>query len=484
MLDDHLRTVAPSTANAIEQIEALLQGEYRISKRLIASLLVQHDSDLERRIAATESEQTCSEISRIIAELHAQSTESTVLTLARARQQAATAITRQVMTQSGGAHKNIAASLGRACMHPVWGVPILLAVLYFGLYRFVGLFGGGTLVGWLEDGLFGQYINPAVQHAAEAYIPWAWLRDLFIGDFGIMTLGITYAFALILPIVSTFFLVFSILEDSGYLPRLAMLIDQHFKRIGLNGRAVIPLVLGFGCDTMATMVTRILETRRERVIATFLLALAVPCSAQLGVIMALLSPHPRALIIWTMTLVTIFLVNGWLAARVVPGAPATFHMEIPTMRWPSLANVLAKTLSRVWWYLIEVLPLFVLASVLIWLGKLAGLFQILVAWLAPVARSLGLPDAAAEVLLFGFFRRDYGAAGLYRLHQSDGLDPVQLLVASVTLTLFLPCVAQAMMMMRERGWRTTLGIAAVIIPVAYSTGWLINTLVRLLRVPI
>ncbi|GFP26308.1 ferrous iron transport protein B, partial [Candidatus Hakubella thermalkaliphila] len=117
-------------------------------------------------------------------------------------------------------------------------------------------------------------------------------------DYGIITLGIRYAVAIILPIVATFFIAFSIIEDTGYLPRLAMLIDRAFKKIGLNGRAVIPIVLGFGCDTMATMVTRTLETKRERIIASILLALAIPCSAQLGVILALLAGNTKALWIW------------------------------------------------------------------------------------------------------------------------------------------------------------------------------------------
>ena len=116
------------------------------------------------------------------------------------------------------------------------------------------------------------------------YIPWQAVRDLFVGEYGMVTLGLRYAVALILPIVTTFFIVFAIIEDTGYLPRLALLIDRLFKKIGLSGRAVIPMVLGLGCDTMATMVTRTLPTKRERLIATILLALAVPCSAQLGVI--------------------------------------------------------------------------------------------------------------------------------------------------------------------------------------------------------
>ena len=149
-------------------------------------------------------------------------------------------------------------------------------------------------------------------------------------QYGVITLGVRYAIAIILPIVGTFFLAFSVIEDSGYLPRLAMLIDRVFKKIGLNGRAVIPMVLGFGCDTMATIVTRTLETRRERVLSTILLSLAIPCSAQLGVMLGMLSGRNDLLLIWAAIMTGIFLLvaisitllgyihsrsNGWIISR-------------------------------------------------------------------------------------------------------------------------------------------------------------------------
>jgi len=367
-------------------------------------------------------------------------------------------------------------------MQPLTGIPILLLVLYYGLYQFVGVFGGGTLVDLLENKLFGEYINPFLTHWVKTLIPFAPIQELLVGEYGIFTLGITYAVALILPIVGTFFLMFSILEDSGYFPRLAMLIDRLFKKIGLNGRAVIPMVLGFGCDTMATLVTRILETPRERLIATFLLALAIPCSAQLGVIMALLASHPGALLIWAVTLAAVFLFIGWLTAKVLPGTPATFHMEIPPMRLPILSNVLTKTYARMHWYFREVFPLFILASVVIWLGQMTGLFDLALRVLTPVVHLLGLPDEAASAFLFGFFRRDYGAAGLYHLQEHNVLNGRQLLVSAVTLTLFLPCIAQFLMMKKERGLKTALAISGIIFPFAVTVGAIMNLLLQVLGV--
>jgi ferrous iron transport protein B len=269
-----------------------------------------------------------------------------------------------------------------------------------------------------------------------------------------------------------------VLEDSGYFPRLALLVDRGFKRIGLSGRAVIPMVLGFACDTMATMVTRTLETRRERVLATMLLALAIPCSAQLGVILAVLSGAPAALAVWGLSLLAVFVLVGLLGARLIPGETASFHMELPPLRWPRPGNVAVKTLTRMHWYFREVLPLFLLVSVLLWIGELTGAFPLVTAALMPLVHALGLPDDAATIFVFGFFRRDYGAAGLFDLHAQGALSVRQLTVAAVTLTLFIPCVAQFLMMLRERGARTAIGMVAFITPFAFGVGWLLNVLLR------
>jgi ferrous iron transport protein B len=329
-------------------------------------------------------------------------------------------------------------------------------------------------VNFLEQKIFGQYINPWVNSAVSTYIHWGWLQELLARDYGIITLGIRYAVAIVLPIVGTFFLVFSIIEDSGYLPRLAMLVDRVFKKIGLNGRAVIPMTLGFGCDTMATMVSRTLETKRERVIATLLLALAIPCSAQLGVILGLLSASPGALFVWIIFIALVFLLVGYLASRVLPGEKPGFYMEVPPMRLPKLSNVLVKTYTRIQWYLMEVMPIFILVSVLIWFGNMTGLFQLAIRAAEPVVKLMGLPPDAARAFIFGFFRRDYGAAGLYDLQKSGVLSPRQLVVAASTLTLFVPCVAQFVMMAKERWIKTAAAIAAFILPFSLAAGFLLN----------
>jgi ferrous iron transport protein B len=367
-------------------------------------------------------------------------------------------------------------------IHPVLGIPVLFLVLYFGLYQFVGVFAAGTVVDFLENTVFGEHINPLVTGLFTSFIPSPALQDLFVGEYGIFTQAVTYAIALILPIVGAFFLVFSIIEDTGYLPRLSLLLDGMFKKIGLSGRAVIPMVLGFGCSTMATMVTRTLETKRERLIANILLALAIPCSAQLGIILSILSGNPKALPIWAGVIMLEFILIGYLASRVLPGEAPTFILEMPPLRLPKLSNVLVKTYSRMHWYFLEVLPLFVVASILIWIGRLTGIFELALKVMEYPTVWIGLPPNAADVFLFGFFRRDFGAAGLYGMYDSGLLTGLQLVVAAITLTLFMPCIAQFMMTVKERGLKTALGISGFIFPFAFLTGFIVNTLLTALGV--
>ncbi len=391
------------------------------------------------------------------------------------------AIASAVLRRTQARTLSLSERVSQLTVHPVMGGLLLVLVLW-GLYEFVGVFGAQIAVGFLENTLFGEYINPWVTQLVQRLLPWAFLQDLLIGEYGVITLGLRYAIAIILPIVTTFFFAFALIEDSGYLPRLAMLIDRLFKVIGLSGRAVIPIVLGFGCDTMATLVTRTLETRREKLIATFLLALAIPCSAQLGVILGLLAGHSLAVGIWAGVIALNFLVIGYLTAKLLPGERSLFYIEIPPLRWPLLSNLLVKTYTRVHWYLKEILPFFLVASVAIWLGQITGIFGILVNALAVIVQTIGLPREAAVAFLFGFFRRDYGAAGLYDLHNAGALSGVSLVVAAVTLTLFVPCVAQFMITAKERGWKAAIAMAAFIFPYAFFVGWVVNLVLTTLGV--
>jgi ferrous iron transport protein B len=459
--------------NDIEEIALLLKGDYILSRKALALLLLQRDEEVAALVERTEGAgyQT---IAVRVKEKIFERRESFHLDLSMERKGIVKGLIAGVLTVPADRKPTFSERLSTFAARPLTGVPLLLIVLYYGLYQFVGKFGAGTVVDLLENKGFKEHINPWITGVVKGLIPWEILQELFIGEYGIITLGIRYAVAIILPIVATFFLFFSVLEDSGYFPRLALLVDRLFKHIGLTGRAVIPMVLGFGCDTMATMVTRTLETVRERIIATLLLALAIPCSAQLGVIMALLSKAPGALAVWSGCLVLIFLVIGFLAAKVMPGETPMFYMEIPPMRLPQLSNIFTKTYTRMQWYFMEILPLFILASVLLWLGKITHFFEIMVEWMSPVMASIGLPRETAVAFIFGFFRRDYGAAGLYDLQEKGLLNPRQLTVAAVTLTLFIPCVAQFLIMKKERGLKVATVMGLFVSVLAFGSGWALN----------
>jgi ferrous iron transport protein B len=235
---------------------------------------------------------------------------------------------------------------------------------------------------------------------------------------------------------------------------------------------------------MATMTTRILATPKERLIAILLLALGVPCSAQLATIMGILGGISFAALVTLFAVVLSQMVLvGFLAARVLPGDRSDFVMELPPLRVPKLRNLLTKTLLRVRWYLGEAVPLFLIGTVLLFVLDRLGALDALASAARPVVTGLlGLPPKAAEVFVMGFLRRDYGAAGLFLLARDGSLSPVQAVVALTVMTLFVPCVANFLMIVKERGLKIGLAILAVVTLIAVGTGAALNAVLGGLHV--
>jgi ferrous iron transport protein B len=419
--------------------------------------------------------------------------------------------------------------LGFWAMHPVRGLGIL-ALVVAAVFWFVGLFGAGTLVESLEVGVFAQRLNPVAIRAVDALLPFPhahqsevvtfspsipitpvheiplgsiakevilppyalepgsqlgpaqgalrFVHDFFVGEFGTLTMAFSYALAIVLPIVTTFFLMFSVLEDSGYFPRMSIMVNRAFRVMGLNGKAVLPMILGLGCDTMATMTTRILDTRKERIVTTMLLALAVPCSAQLGVLLAMMATlSPVGALLWIGLVLGVIFLVGWLSARLFKSEGSPFILEIPPMRRPQLSNVLVKTFSRLNWYVREVIPIFVLGTAMLFLLDKLKLLPAIARLGEPLVTGwLGLPKEMANAFLIGFLRRDFGA--VYILDAVIGpeplLSPHQILVAMVTITLFMPCIANFLMIAKEHSLRIAWSMAAFIFPFAFLVGGLFH----------
>ncbi|MEO8286008.1 MAG: ferrous iron transport protein B [Chloroflexota bacterium] len=465
----------PDIEEAVEGIENLLPATLE-GKRWYALALLARDPQLEQELDLGKAHLTA--IERIRA--HAQDGQGRSLrqVITQQRWQAIAAISEQVYSRQDAGRTSWGERLGWWSVHPILGWPILGAVLFL-LYKFVGEFGAGTLVGLFEDTLFGKFVNPAVSGLLETLAVPAFVQEFVAGEYGLVTVGLAYGIGIVLPIVATFFLAFGMLEDSGYLPRLAVMLNRSFQRIGLNGKAVLPMVLGLGCVTMATMTTRILGSRKERVMATLLLALSVPCSAQLGVVLAMVGwLNPGGVFIWAGVVLGVMLLVGWLASRLIPGESSDFVMELPPLRMPQLDNLLIKTMARLEWYLKEVIPLFLVATVALFVLSKTGALAVVEAVMKPLVTGwLGLPEQTAGYFLVGFLRRDYGATGIFDLARQGLLSPNQILVSLVVLTLFVPCVAAVMMMVKEHGLKTAAAIVAFVFPFAFLVGGLVRIVV-------
>lgn len=392
-------------------------------------------------------------------------------------------LTKDVLYISKTREPAISEAIGRMSTRPVTGIPILAAVLIV-LYIFVGRFAAMYGVDFFKETIFGGYINPFFTALIDKFIPIGLVKDFLVGEYGLITMAITYAFAIIFPIVTAFFLFFGILEDSGYLPRLSVLSDRIFRVIGLNGRAVLPVVLGLGCGTMATLTTRILDTKKERILVTLLLALTIPCSAQLGVIMGMLGAiSGKAVLLWFGILMLVTIIVGLAASKIVPGGRSPFIQELPPMRLPQVTNILAKTLARLKWYLKEAVPLFLLGTAILFVFDKTGILKIMEWIMKPVVTHfLSLPEGIAKVFILGFLRRDYGAAGLYVMARNSELDKIQILVSVIVITLFVPCIAQFFVAIKERGLKIAALIGAFVFVTAFLIGGILNFLLRYLAI--
>ncbi|GAB6158863.1 ferrous iron transport protein B [Desulfotomaculum varum] len=339
-------------------------------------------------------------------------------------------------------------TLSSLMIKPLTGIPILLLALY-AMYQAIGVFVAGTVVGITEETIMIGMYEPAVRSLVGKFISeGSTLGTILIGEFGLLTMTFTYVLGLLMPLVVGFYFFLSLFEDSGYLPRLATLVDRVLTGIGLNGRAVIPLILGLGCVTMATITTRLLGSERERRIAIFLLGLAIPCSAQLGVIAGMLAGVGSEFVaLYSLVILAVLVVVGTVMNSLLSGRSSDLLIDLPPLRLPRIDNVLTKTAIKSYQFLKEAFPLFALGALLISIFQVTGILTLLQNALAPLTVGwLGLPKEAATAFIMGVVRRDFGAAGLADMT----LTPIQTVVALITITLFVPCIASILVIFKER----------------------------------
>ncbi|MGB4593040.1 MAG: ferrous iron transport protein B [Coriobacteriia bacterium] len=372
----------------------------------------------------------------------------------------------------------LGAHLSYLMMHPLTGLP-LLGVLLFAMYKVLGQWLASDLVGITEGTIMKGYYEPFVRGLVGRVFEVGSIANTFLaGEFGVLTMTVTYLLGVILPLVAGFYLLMALLEDSGYLPRIAALADRALTSLGLNGRAVIPLILGLGCVTMGTLTTRILGSKRERFIATALMAIAVPCSAQIAVIAAMMTRvGPLYALGYFVSLLVIFVAVGTVLNKITPGVSTDLLIDLPPLRIPRMGNVLRKSSIKVWHFMKEVALFFLAGATLISTLQVTGALDWIQTAAVPLTVGwLHLPAEASTAFVMGFVRRDFGAAGFFTMD----LSSAQLLVAMVTITLFVPCIASVMVIFKERGWKYLVGLFAASVSGAFVVGGLLARLLEVL----
>lgn len=352
------------------------------------------------------------------------------------------------VTAKSAKNFDLSEKIGRLLLRPAFGFPFLIICLIL-IFWFVGYIAAQVVADFTRGVIMEGIYRPFIVNLISKFIPnGTFFSELFIGEFGILTMTPICVIGLLTPLVAAFYLMLSLLEDSGCIPRIAVLLDRSLSKIGLNGRAIIPLILGFGCVTAATVSTRLLSTRREKMIATALLGITIPCSAQIGIIVGALAPLGAFVcLIYAMTIGAVFIITGTVLNRILPGDSSVLLIELPRMRIPSPKNVLKKTLSKTEGFISEAAGVFIVGSAILSVLKYSGLLGGIITAAEPLTSGvLKLPREAAYAFIMGILRRDFGVAGLTGIV----MTPKQTLTAMTTLTLFVPCIASVLVMFKER----------------------------------
>jgi len=380
-------------------------------------------------------------------------------------------------------HHSWLETLQDASLRPLTGIPIAAAVLYIAFQLVIGL--GELMAGFIEKYFFEGLYEPLLAYLSNLLGGSGFLHAVLIGrlidgeivfeeSLGVLTTGVFVEFGVVLPFLAIFYLVLGFLEDSGYLPRLAVMVDRGMHRLGLHGYSVIPMVLGFGCNVPAALAVRNLESRREKFIACTLMAVAVPCMAQLAMIIGLVGRYGGAyLAVVFASLFFIWIVLGLIIDRVMPGYTPSMVVEIPPYRIPSLKAQSKKLGMRIKGLIVHATPYILGGILLVNILYTVGFVDYLGYIFTPIITGLlGLPGEAVSTLLIGFLRKDVAVAMLVPL----GLSARQFVIGTVVLAAYFPCAATFTVLVKEMGVKDMLKSAAIMIVTAFTAGFVLNLL--------
>jgi ferrous iron transport protein B len=380
-------------------------------------------------------------------------------------------------------HHTVLERLADASVKPFTGAVLAAAVLTcaFLVIHFIG----ESIIDHILDPFFQTYWTPVVWRISSFLGGVGVLHDIVIGhiagseinfieSFGLLTSGLYIPLAMVLPYILSFYLILGLLEDTGYLPRLAVLMDTIMHRLGLHGYAIIPTLLGFGCKVPAVLSTRILESKRERFIAATLISIAVPCAALQAMIFGLVGREGGQYVAVVYgTLFSVWIIVGIILNKMVKGFSPELLIEIPPYRLPAWRVVLQKLWMRVRGFLIEAVPVILGAVLVINLMHVLGVFSVVASFTSPVVTGiLGLPSEAVMGLIVGLLRKDVALGMLSAL----GMSAKQLVISSVVLAMFFPCIAAFVIFIREIGVSNTLKSSGIMIAAVLITGGILNVI--------
>jgi len=371
----------------------------------------------------------------------------------------------QTFVQRGERRLSVRDRLDDYLLHPIWGYAFLLLVLYL---FFQAVYGVGQLI---EPPLL-AFFDAVTKGALAPFGSDGLLAEIILG----ILQGIAAGVAIVLPYLLPFLFGLGILEDIGYLPRVAFLMDALMHRIGLHGQAIVPFILGYGCNVPAVMSTRTLEEPRDRYLAAALATL-VPCAARLAVVFGLVAFYLGPLAAFVLYLFNLLVIafTGSILNRLMPEDSPGFILEMPTYRIPTLKNVTGKAWFRVREFVVEAWPLLIVGS-----AVLAALnyfnAAVFINWLVrPLTWSLGLPLEVGVPLIFGILRKELSLVmlgqALGTVNFDTALSVAQMVTYATFVMFYLPCLATLSVLRRELGTRAMLTISALTVVVALCAAW-------------
>ena len=464
----------------LEIVSKLLKTD-DISPRAIGLLLLTGDSGIEEWIESKFGPGMLEQLKDLAEEYRKEEQASCRILFANLYNKKAEQIINTVQKTEPPAKSPFIVRFGDWCTQLSTGVPIAIAALYI-VYLFVGSFGATLLVDTINGVIFEGYLIPWTTKLVTP-IPSAFIRDMVVDpDFGILPTGVFLALGLVLPVLFCFYIAFGILEDSGYLSRLSILLDKVFQKMGLNGKGVIPLVMGFSCVTMAILTTRMLDTEKEKNIATFLLLLGMPCAPLLAVMFIILGKMPLSASITVFGLIfSQIIIAGIIVNKILPGRRIPLLMEIPPMRLPKPLQILKMSAAKTYFFMKEAVPVFIMASLVVFLFERMGGLAALERAAEPVIHGfMGLPVKSVQVFIKTLIRRESGATEIE--HLSSIYDNVQLVVNLLVMTFLTPCMNAIIVLFKERGSRAAIAIMSTVMIYAILTGSMVNYTCRLLGI--